>query len=70
LTLLNLISNGQVSWVNGAGNVQLDINGFYDQTTNKLANVEAKGTVDIDNATLKASALPEPLTNVSGRVFI
>jgi translocation and assembly module TamB len=69
LTLLNLLSNGQVSWVNGDGNVQLDINGFYDQTANKLSKLEAKGTVDIDNATLQASALPEPLNNVSGRVL-
>lgn len=69
LTLLNLLSNGQVSWVKGGGKVELDINGFYDQAANKLAKLEAKGTVDIDNATLQASALPEPLTNVSGRVL-
>ena len=69
LTLLNLLSGGQVSWVNGEGNVQLEINGIYDQTTNKVAQLVAIGTADVDNATLQASALPEPLTNVSGRVL-
>ncbi|MGB5962208.1 MAG: translocation/assembly module TamB domain-containing protein [Coleofasciculaceae cyanobacterium] len=69
LTLLNILSNGQVSWVNGGGNVQLAINGFYNQTANNLAQLEAKGTVDLDNATLQANALPEPITNVSGRVL-
>ena len=69
LTLLNLLSGGQVSWLNGEGNVQLEINGIYDQTTNKVAQLVAIGTADVDNATLQASALPEPLTNVSGRVL-
>ncbi|MEO8891020.1 MAG: translocation/assembly module TamB domain-containing protein, partial [Coleofasciculaceae cyanobacterium] len=69
LTLLNILSNGQVSWKNGNGTVNLAINGFYDQAANKLAKIEAKGTVDIDNATLQASALPEPITNVSGKIL-
>ena len=69
LTLLNILSGGQVSWVNGEGNVQLEINGIYDQTTNKLAQLVAIGSAEVDNATLQASALPEPLRNVSGRVL-
>lgn len=69
LTLLNLLSNGQVSWVNGEGNVELDINGIYDQNTNKLAQLIAKGNAELSNSTFRASALPEPLTNVSGKVL-
>jgi translocation and assembly module TamB len=69
LALLNLLSGGQVSWVNGTGNVQLDINGTYDQKANKLAQLVAKGEAKVENATLGASVLPEPLTNVNGQVL-
>ena len=70
LALLNLFTNGQVSWVDGTGNVQLEISGIYDQKRNRPGELVAKGIATVDNATLAARALPEGdrLTNVSSRI--
>ncbi len=69
LALLSLLSGGQVTWVDGTGDVQLDVSGTIDPTTNRPQQLVAKGTAIVDNATIQASALPQPLTNVTGRVL-
>ncbi|NEP12208.1 MAG: hypothetical protein F6K14_18775, partial [Symploca sp. SIO2C1] len=70
LALLNLLVGRQVAWVNGegTGDVELAINGIYDQENNQTEALIAKGTASVNNATIKAQALPEPLTDVTGNV--
>lgn len=58
LALLNVFTD-QVSWVDGQGEVKVQVRGT-------LANPIANGVARVDNATLKAKALPDPLTNVTG----
>ncbi|BAZ08315.1 hypothetical protein NIES4071_01200 [Calothrix sp. NIES-4071] len=58
LSLLNIFTD-QVSWVNGTGQVNVAIGGTLSQPT-------ITGTANVDNATLTAQALTEPLTNVTG----
>lgn len=58
LALLNVFTR-QVAWVNGAGQVNLQVRGTLDQP---LVN----GIATVTNATLRAQALPAPLTNVAG----
>ncbi|MBA2748176.1 MAG: translocation/assembly module TamB domain-containing protein, partial [Tatlockia sp.] len=60
LALLNLFTN-QVAWQNGQGKVQLQVRGTLKQPV-------ATGVATINNATITAQALPEPLTNVRGTV--
>ena len=70
LALLNLLVGRQVAWVNGegTGDVELSIKGIYDQENNTTQGLVAEGTVSVNNATIKAQALPDPLTNVTGNV--
>jgi translocation and assembly module TamB len=58
LALLNVLTN-QVSWVSGKGEVKVKVRGTLD-------NPIATGTVRVNDATLQARALPDPLTNVTG----
>ena len=60
LALLNLFQN-QVAWEDGQGEVNLQVRGT-------VFAPEATGTVRFEDATFSAQALPEPLTNVDGRV--
>jgi len=60
LVLLNLLNN-QIAWVDGQGEVQLKVRGT-------LLRPDAAGFARIENATIAARALPEPLTNASGLV--
>jgi translocation and assembly module TamB len=60
LALLNLLTN-QVAWVNGQGQVNVDVQGTLNQPV-------VTGEAVVKNATLKAEALPGPLTNVTGTV--
>lgn len=71
LALLNFFSQGQVSWIDGTGNVKLSISGTYDQDLQRPARLVTEGVAEVQNATIAARALPEgePLTNVNGRIL-
>ncbi|MDX2228056.1 MAG: translocation/assembly module TamB domain-containing protein [Leptolyngbyaceae cyanobacterium bins.349] len=58
LALLNILTD-QVSWVDGQGEARVVVGGTFKA-------LEAVGGIQIQNATIKARALPEPLTNVNG----
>jgi translocation and assembly module TamB len=59
LALLNLFTNNQVAWVNGQGKVDLNVQGT-------LSEPIINGNATLNNATFRAQALSEPLTNVTG----
>ncbi|MDZ8186236.1 MAG: translocation/assembly module TamB domain-containing protein [Nostoc sp. ChiSLP02] len=62
LALLNVFTNNQVSWVNGEGEVDVNVQGT-------LKEPVINGTARINNATFTAQALSEPLTNVTGTLL-
>lgn len=59
LALLNLLTNNQVAWVDGQGKVDLNVQGTL---TEPIIN----GNATLNNATFRAEALSDPLTNVTG----
>ncbi|MBD2561926.1 MULTISPECIES: translocation/assembly module TamB domain-containing protein [Nostoc] len=59
LALLNLFTNNQVAWVDGQGQVDLNVQGTLDEPI-------INGNATLNNATFRAEALSEPLTNVTG----
>lgn len=60
LAILNLFTN-QVNWVSGQGQLNLTVQGTLDQPV-------TNGIASINNATINAQALTEPLTNVAGAI--
>jgi translocation and assembly module TamB len=69
LQLLNVLSRGEVRWLKGQGNVNLDIEGEFDRQHNRPKNLSADGKAVIENATLEARTLPKaPLTQVNGNI--
>jgi translocation and assembly module TamB len=58
LAVLNLLNN-QVEWISGRGEVVLRARGT-------LQRPDVKGVIRVQDGTLQAGALPEPLTNVNG----
>jgi translocation and assembly module TamB len=70
LALLNLISRGQVTWVDGQGRVDLAVRGSINQQTGKIEQLVAQGVATVDGATINAQALQDaPLTEVTGRIL-
>ncbi|MCC5600949.1 translocation/assembly module TamB domain-containing protein [Nostoc favosum] len=59
LALLNLFTNNQVAWVDGQGQVDLNVQGTLNEPI-------INGNATLNNATFRAEALSEPLTNVTG----
>ncbi|MEH2308116.1 translocation/assembly module TamB domain-containing protein [Nostoc sp.] len=59
LALLNLFTNNQVTWVDGQGKVDLNVQGTLNEPI-------INGNATINNATVRAQALSEPLTNLTG----
>ncbi len=68
LALLNILTRRQLTWVGGAGNVDLAVEGIFDQEAGRPRQLIANGIVTLDNATIGAQALPDPLTNVTGTI--
>ena len=60
LALINLLTD-QVAWQDGQGQVELQVRGTIKQPV-------ATGIATVNNATISAQALPEPLTDVTGTV--
>jgi translocation and assembly module TamB len=59
LALLNLFTNNQVTWVDGQGQVNLNVQGTLNEPI-------INGNATVNNATISAQALSEPLTNITG----
>ncbi|WP_392531829.1 translocation/assembly module TamB domain-containing protein [Nostoc sp. C117] len=62
LSLLNVFTNNQVSWVNGEGQVDVNVQGTLNEPI-------INGTAKINNATFTAQALSDPLKNVTGSLL-
>ncbi|MBW4564736.1 MAG: translocation/assembly module TamB domain-containing protein [Mojavia pulchra JT2-VF2] len=58
LALVNLLTN-QVSWVDGQGQVNVQVEGTLDRPV-------TTGIATVNNATINVQSLSEPLTNVTG----
>jgi translocation and assembly module TamB len=69
LTLANILTAQQVTWVDGVGEVNLQVEGKFNANQGKLTEITANGIAIAENATIDAETLPEPLTNVQGRVL-
>ena len=69
LTLLNILSQGEVNWIDGAGEIVLDIDGNYDQANNQPRNLIAKGSATIKDGKLALRSLPDQdLTEVAANI--
>lgn len=62
LALLNLLNN-QVAWDSGQGQVQLRVEGRWPEGA--VPDLQVNGTAQLENATLRAALLPDPLTAVN-----
>ncbi|MGJ3250366.1 MAG: translocation/assembly module TamB domain-containing protein [Elainellaceae cyanobacterium] len=69
LALLNLV-NRAIAWEGGQADVTLQVRGTLRQTSTGLdLRPLATGVAEFENGTFSAQVLPEPLTNVTGRVL-
>lgn len=69
LALLNVLSRGQLTWVDGQGDVGVTVTGRFNQQQGRPTQLTAEGTARIENATIAAQALAEqPLTQVNGDI--
>jgi translocation and assembly module TamB len=70
LELLDVFSQGQVSWQDGEGDVTLKANGRMDLREGfRVYDLQAKGVANLKDATLLSAAFPEPL-KVNGRISL
>jgi len=71
LKILNLLSNQQLTWQGGQGQVQAQMTGQLDPHTLQIKTLKTGGLVTIKDATIAAQILPkEPLTEVNGTMTL
>ena len=70
LALLDIFSRGELKWIDGSGDIALDITGILDEQQNLPRKLSAQGTANIKEATISAKSLPKnPITNINSQVF-
>ena len=70
LALLDILSRGELKWLDGKAQISLDISGVLDQEQNLPQELSTKGTAVIENGTVAAKSLPKNLlTNINSQVF-
>lgn len=68
--LLDIISRGELKWIDGKGEIVLDISGILEANQNFPRELVAQGTADIQDATIAAKSLPKNLiTKINSQVF-
>ncbi|MEB3309985.1 MAG: translocation/assembly module TamB domain-containing protein [Snowella sp.] len=71
LGLLALATKGEVNWLKGKGDIQLDVFGRIDPQTQVVRGLQVEGNATIQDATLAASVFPDStLTQVNGKVHV
>ena len=70
LTLVNILSKGQIAWLGGRGEVQLKLSGKVDPKRGIPYELQANGLAQIKNATIATQMMPQsPLKKVQGKIF-
>jgi translocation and assembly module TamB len=70
LSLLNLATNQQLTWLNGKGNVDLRLFGRLDPQQQTLYQLQGLGEITLKNAAIASQFLPNtPLTEVNGQIL-
>ena len=69
LAIMNILSNGEVKWLGGQGEVVLDLQGNFDQTTNQARKLKAEGTITTEDGEILVRSLPDDvLTEVNSQI--
>ncbi|MCP2731643.1 translocation/assembly module TamB domain-containing protein, partial [Limnofasciculus baicalensis] len=68
LAILDILSRQQIVWLDGKGDVNVKIEGIFDQEKGRPTDLIANGTAIVSDAKIAAQTLPEPLTNVAGEI--
>jgi translocation and assembly module TamB len=69
-SLLDIISNNNINWLEGNGEINLDIVGNYNQTQSQIYNLQTEGIINLENTVIAADLLPnKPLTDINGKIL-
>ena len=70
LALLDIVSGGELKWIDGQGEIMLDIAGIFDAEANLPRQLVAQGEANIENGTVAAKSLPKnSITNIDSQIF-
>lgn len=70
LALLNILTRGEVNWIDGRGDLTIDLDGTFDSERGRPTQLVAKGTATVNNGTIAARVLPDAfLTEVNGKIL-
>jgi translocation and assembly module TamB len=69
-SLLNVVTDNQLNWVKGDGNIDLEIQGKYDQARNEVTDIQTKGIANLTNAVITGKILnQQEITNINGQIL-
>ncbi|HBE21330.1 MAG TPA: hypothetical protein DEG17_23500 [Cyanobacteria bacterium UBA11149] len=68
LAILDILSRQQIAWVDGKGEIKVNIKGKLDLAKNRPTELKATGSAIFSDATIAAQSIPEELTKVNGEI--
>ncbi|PHV62761.1 translocation/assembly module TamB domain-containing protein [Cyanobacterium aponinum] len=69
-TLLDIVTNNQLKWLEGDGNIDLNIKGKYNQEKNSIKEVNTEGIITLNNGVVQGKAIDnQTISNINGQVL-
>ena len=69
-SLLSVVTDNQLNWVQGNGNINLEIKGKYAQDRNEVTDIQTQGIANLSDGMITGKILNEgAVTNINGQVL-
>ncbi len=69
-SLLGIATDNRLNWIDGNGNIDLDIKGKYNQARNEVSQIQTEGIASFEDGIINGEILnQEPITNINGQVL-
>jgi translocation and assembly module TamB len=69
-SLLSVVTDNKLNWVEGDGNIDLAIKGKYNQTRNEITELQTEGIANLSNVVINGKVLNDgAITNINGQVL-
>jgi translocation and assembly module TamB len=68
LQILDVLSKQQLHWIDGQGKIALDINGKMKPFNAGIESLTASGTANITKGRIQNTTIPEPFTDIEGKI--
>jgi translocation and assembly module TamB len=70
LSLMNLLTRNQVNWIDGQGDLEVEVTGKFNREQGGFSQLRAEGEANVEKAIITVAALPDEMVgNIQGKIL-